>query len=308
MILSLVVAVIGIALFVVLKQVAKLDRFEEQSKQLKLGAALALVVGILPPVLVGVTSTFRTVPTGNVGVTSLGGQVREAPLSEGFNITLPIYDVTNMSVQLQKHVSTYTASTKDMQQVHVDMVLNFRLDASKAPLVLRDTGIDYLDKVIDPAAQEVLKAETANHDAADLLKNRPTVKDVVQGKLKLWLAKYHIVLEEVALADIKFEQAYTHAIEQKQVQQQVAAQREYELQQATKEAEIAEAKAHGLAESRKIAADGEAEYNKKVAASITPEIIKMEYLKRWNGVLPHVLADGKGGLLFSVDTSESEKK
>jgi prohibitin 2 len=308
---TLIVTVIAIAAFVGFRKGANhVGKKDEIYSYLKVASVVSLILSILIPLGVGFYSTFRTIPPGNVGVTTLFGAVRSSPLPEGFNVTLPLVEVTNMSVQLQKHTATYIGSTKDMQIVHVDMVLNFRLEADKAPAVFQQTGSDYVNIVVDPAAQEVLKAETANHDAGDLLKNRPKVKDAVQKNLAVWLEKYHIKLEEVAIANIKFEPVYEHAIEQKQVQQQVAAQRQYELEQAQKEAEIAAAKAKGLADSRMIQAEGEAIYNQKVSASITPEIIKMEYLKRWDGKLPNVLS-GKDNMLFTLDTSkqvDSEKK
>lgn len=272
---------------------------------IKAAGVVSLVLAILIPLGVGFYSTFRTISPGHVGVTTLFGAVRSVPLHEGFNITIPLVSVSEMSVQIQKHSQNYTGATKDMQIVHVDMVLNYRLDAAHSPWVFQNVGSDYTNIVVDPAAQEVLKAETANHEASDLLKNRPLVKEAVEKKLKEWLKKYHIDLCEVAIANIKFDPVYEHAIEEKQKQQQIAQQREYELQQAQKEAEIAAAKAKGLADARKIQADAEATYNQKVSSSITPEIIRMEYLKRWDGKLPTVLSDGKG-LLFTLDTKQTE--
>lgn len=304
MITFILTALLLVAAFSLKKWANHVGNKDENYVAIRAGSIVSLVVAILIPLGVGFYSTFRTIPTGNVGVTTLFGKVRETPLHEGFNITLPLVEVTNMSIQMQKHTLVYDGATKDSQKVHIDMVLNFRLDGTHAPKVFQETGMNYADLIIDPAAQEVLKAETANHEAGDLLRNRPKVKEAVQKNLKIWLEKYHIKLEEVAIANIKFEPSYEHAIEAKQVQQQVAQQREYELEQAKKEAEIAAAKAKGLADSRRIQADAEADYNKKVSASITPEIIKMEYLKRWDGKLPSVLSDGKGNLIFTLDAGK----
>ena len=307
--ITLTITVLAILGYIGFKKGASFVGKDDQNHTpLKAASIVSLVFALLVPLGVGFYSTFRTIPAGNVGVTTLFGAVRSNPLPEGFNVTIPLVEVTNMSVQLQKHVATYTAATKDMQTVHVDMVLNYRLEAANAPAVFQQTGVNYEAVVIDPAAQEVLKAETASHDASDLLMNRPKVMEAVHKNLKVWLNKYHFILEEVAITDIKFDPTYQHAIEEKQRQQQIAQQREYELLQAQKEAEIAAAKAKGLADSRKIQAEAEAIYNQKVAASITPEIIKMEYLKRWNGELPRVDGSGKSNFLLNVDGDKAAEK
>lgn len=307
--ITLAITVLAIIGYISFKKVASsVGKDSQNHMPLKAASIVSLVVAILVPLGIGFYSTFRTIPAGNVGVTTLFGAVRSTPLPEGFNVTIPLVEVTNMSVQLQKHTATYTAATKDMQTVHVDMVLNYRLEAANAPAVFQQTGTNYENVVIDPAAQEVLKAETASHDASDLLMNRPKVMENVHKNLKVWLTKYHFILEEVAITDIKFDPTYQHAIEEKQRQQQIAQQREYELLQAQKEAEIAAAKAKGLADSRRIQADAEAVYNQKVAASITPEIIKMEYLKRWNGELPRVDGSGKSNFLLNVDGDKASDK
>lgn len=259
-----------------------------------------------------VYSTFRVVPAGSVGVVSVFGKVQETPLYPGFNMVLPFAEVTEMSTQIQKHSAKYDSSSKDLQKVHVDMTLNFALVAAKAPEVFQKVGVDYSSVIIDPAAQEVLKAETARHVAADILQQRPAVKDGTQRELRTWLAKYGIELTEISLADVNFDHDYTQAIEQKQVQEQKAEQKRYEILQAQRDAEIRAAKAKGEADAVREEAKGradallieaaaQADYNQKVAASMTPMLLQREYLKKWDGNLPkYMFGDSKVMPLFQV--------
>jgi len=272
---------------------------------------ISAFVAVLMIVGVGFYSTFRTIPAGNVGVTTLFGSVRPDPLHEGFNITLPLVEVNEMNVQIQKHEAQYLAASKDMQTVHVDMVLNFRLRPEQAPRIFQSIGSNYSKVIIDPAAQEVVKAELALHNAIDILALRPKVKDDIQRKLSVWLEKYGIELCEASLANVKFDPAYEKAIETKQVKEQEAEQKKYELIQAQRQAEIVVAKARGDADAAYAKAEGdarsvkvkgvaEAEYNLKVSQSITPEIIKMRYLEKWDGVLPK-FSGNSNGMIVSVD-------
>lgn len=257
-------------------------------------------------------STFRVVPAGSVGVVTIMGKVQETPLYPGFSMVNPIAEVYQMSTQIQRHSAKYDSSSKDLQKVHVDMTLNFALIATKAPEMFQKVGADYSNVIIDPAAQEVLKAETARHVAADILQQRPTVKDRTQDALKAWLSKYGIDLTEISLADVNFDPDYTRAIEQKQVQEQKAEQKRYEILQAQRDAEIRAASAKGEADAAREAARGradalqieaaaQADYNKKIAESLTPVLISNEYLKRWDGKLPvYMFGDSKVAPMFQL--------
>ena len=82
-----------------------------------------------------------------------------APLREGLNVVLnPLYDVVVMDGRVGKHSARYDAASKDLQAVHVEMVLNYRLHPDRAPEVYKSIGLEYSSVIIDPAAQEVLKA------------------------------------------------------------------------------------------------------------------------------------------------------
>ena len=257
---------------------------------------LAFSIGI--PAFILVFSVLRIIPAGHVGVKVLFGQVDPQPLREGLNVVLnPLYDVVDMDVRVVKHTARYDAASKDLQAVHVEMVLNYRVMPDRAPEVYRNIGPNFSSVIIDPAAQEVLKANTATHNAEEILLQRPQLKGDVQRDLTAWLAKYGIDMKEAALANIRFDPAYEKAVEAKQIEQQKAEQKRYELIQAQRQAEIVAAEAKGkgdaaLAEARGVAdalrlkGDAEATYNARVAASLTPVLIQQQYLARWDGRLP----------------------
>ena len=253
---------------------------------------------------------FRIIPAGHVGVKVLFGQVEQQPLREGLNVVLnPLYDVVDMDVRVVKHAARYDAASKDLQAVHVEMVLNYRVMPDRAPEVYRNIGPNFSSVIIDPAAQEVLKANTATHNAEEILLQRPQIKADVQRDLTAWLAKYGLEMKEAALANIRFDPAYEKAVESKQIEQQKAEQKRYELIQAQRQAEIVAAEAKGkgdaaLAEARGVAdalrlkGEAEATYNGRVAASLTPVLIQQQYLARWDGRLPQYSFGGGAAVPF----------
>ena len=117
------------------------------------------------------------------------------------------------------------------------------------------------------------------------------------GKLGENLSRYHIVVDDIYFANIRFSHEYEGAIEAKQVaqqqvetQKQVLAQREIEAQQKV-------ATAKGEAESILVVAQGQAKANDALSRSITPILVQYKGLEKWNGILPQV----SGGAVPFID-------
>lgn len=300
LIFAAVVLVLGVGLYGALRRQAEYMPAGVRS----LAPRLVLLVAIGVPATILLFSIFRIIPAGHVGVKVLFGQVEPQPLREGLNVVWnPLYDIVVMDARVGRHTAKYDAASKDLQAVHVDMVLNYRLIADRAPEVYRKIGFDYSRVIIDPAAQEVLKANAATHNAAEILLKRPAIKADVQRELTIWLAKYGIELNEAALANIRFDANYEKAIEAKQIEEQKAEQKRYELIQAQRQAEIVAAQAKGkgdaareeakgVADALRIKGEAEAAYNARVAASLTPVLIQQQYLARWDGRLPQYSLGG----------------
>src|SRR5512139_1468008 len=102
------------------------------------------------------------------------------------------------------------------------------------------------------------------------------------------LSRYHIIVDDIYFANIRFSPGYEGAIEAKQVaqqqvetQKQVLAQREIEAQQKV-------ATAKGEAESILVVAQGQAKANDALSRSISPILVQYKSIEKWNGVLPQV--------------------
>jgi hypothetical protein len=88
-------------------------------------AIRAVAIGVAA--LIFLLSIFRVIPAGQVGVKVLFGQVDPSPLREGLNVLWnPL-----------------------LQAVHVEMVLNYRVVAERAPEVYRSIGLGYSSVIID---------------------------------------------------------------------------------------------------------------------------------------------------------------
>ena len=300
LVFAALVLLAGVGAYAVLRRQS--ERFGSGPLALVPTAVLGLAIAV--PAAIFFFSIFRIIPAGQVGVKVLFGQVDPVPLREGLNVLWnPLYDVVTMDTRVLKHTAKYDAASKDLQAVHVEMVLNYRLIPDRAPEVYRSIGLAFSNVIIDPAAQEVLKAQTATHNAAEILLFRAAIKTDIQTGLAQGLAKYGIELKEVSLVNIRFDPAYEKAIEAKQIEEQKAEQKRYELIQAQRQAEIvaatakgkgdaALAEAKGVADALRVKGEAEAAYNAKVSGSLSPVLIQQQYLARWDGRLPQYTFGG----------------
>jgi regulator of protease activity HflC (stomatin/prohibitin superfamily) len=290
------------------------QRDSSAQRTVLIGRAIC-VGGLALAALTVLWSTFRVIPAGHVGVATFFGKVQKEPLREGLNVIQPLLSVTTLSTQVQKRQARYDAASKDLQAVHVEMVLNYRLLPDRGPEVYQRIGTDYASIIIDPAAQEALKANTALHIASEILRLRPKIKSEVQTNLTEWLHKYGIELQEVALANIDFDPSYQKAIEAKQIEEQKAEQKLYELVQAQRQADIvaaqakgqgdaARARAEGEAAATRLRADAEEYYNIKVSSSLSPVLINQMYMQRWNGVLPLYMLGEQTNMLMPLPRAD----
>jgi regulator of protease activity HflC (stomatin/prohibitin superfamily) len=131
------------------------------------------------------------------------------------------------------------------------------------------------------------------------------------------LTQYHIVVETVSITDFKFTKEYDASIEAKVKAMQDAERAQNELVKVKIEAEKAEAEAKGKALANVADAEGEAkaiiakanaqaEANRKLAASITPELILNKAIEKWDGTRPMV-EGGNSGLLIQLPPTRARK-
>lgn len=306
----------GIIAFIILKR--------QGDVLFKKFAKWPLVAGIVIALAIFIPSVFVRVPAGHVSVATLFGKVSQTPLTEGLHVVNPLIKVHEMSIRVMRITGSYSAASRDMQDVTVTAAFVIALNPKKSPYVYSRVGTDsnaYIRSIVDPAVQEILKSETALLDALQILQKRPILKAKIQSRLIEWLTKYGVVLHEVSISNIKFNQEYQAAIERKQVQQQKVQEQKYRLErrrievqtmimEANGQAQARIAKAKGLRDATILAAEGIAKKNFLIGESLrkNPLLISWEYLKTWNGRLPLYLVHGGGGqgnksaigLLFNV--------
>ncbi len=248
--------------------------------------------------------SFAIVPAGHRGVVLWWGSVEKRIMGEGLNFKMPIAErVIKVDVKVRPHpFKEIDAASKEYQMVKLTGMMNFHIDPSYVNDLYQKVGLDFANKVIDPAFNDFVKEVVPIYAITEILPKREEIRKRAMMKLGDNLARYHIIVDDIYFANIRFSPEYEKAIEAKQVaqqqvetQRQVLAQREIEAQQKV-------ATAKGEAESILVVAQGQAKANDALSRSISPILVQYKTIERWNGILPQV----SGGGIPLIDLGKPE--
>ena len=262
------------------------------------------IIVILLVIFIFAWGTFVIVPAGHRGIVLWWGSVEKRVMGEGFNLKVPIAErVIKIDVRVRPHpFKEIDAASKEYQMVKLTGMMNFHIDPAYVNDLYQKVGLDFADKVIDPAFNDFVKEVVPNYPITEILPKREEIRKRAMGKLGDNLARYHIIVDDIYFANIRFTPEYEKAIEAKQVaqqqvetQRQVLAQREIEAQQKV-------ASAKGEAESILVVAQGQAKANDALSRSISSILVQYKSIEKWNGILPQV----SGGGIPIIDLGKSE--
>lgn len=247
----------------------------------------AIIILIIFLLFITLLKSFQSVPTGYVGIKTRFGKVSDDVIQEGLNFKIPyIEKIVLMDCRTQKSEVDSSTASKDLQEVSLNVAVNYNVNRDTSYELYRQVGINYESIIISPAILESVKSITAQYTAEELITKRAEVSNKMEETLKEKIEARGFNVVDFNITDLDFSAAYNQAIEKKQVAEQQAKQAEYELQKSKIENE------------KKIA---EAEANAKVMqvqdATTTENALKLKELEiqkaaieKWNGVLPSTMA------------------
>jgi regulator of protease activity HflC (stomatin/prohibitin superfamily) len=161
------------------------------------------------------------VNAGERGIVLNFGAVQDDVLREGIHFRVPIMqDIVPLDVKIQKVTTDAASSSSDLQDVDLSVALNYHIIPEKSNLVYQTIGLQFKERIIDPAIQEVMKAVSARYTAEELITKRPAVSSEMQEALTTRLLDSYIAVDAFSIISFSFSQTFTDAIEAKQTAEQ----------------------------------------------------------------------------------------
>ena len=282
-----------------------------------------VIASVVLAAVIVIASCVAIVPTGYTGILTTFGRVEDRTIGSGINFIAPWQKIVKMDNRTQKVQLSTSAFSSDIQQVDVALSVNYCIDQETAQELYRTVGTSYYDNVMFPRIQENTKAVFSAYTAENLIAKRDTLSDQIAEAMAKDLKRYGITIVSIAIEDIDFTDAFTNAVEAKQVAAQNKLTAETEQAQKTMEeraaAERATIAAQADADRAIIAANAdlevvkvqaeaalyagekEAEMNKRISESLTGELTDYYWIKQWDGKLPSTVLSDDGNYMIALN-------
>ena len=173
-------------------------------------------------------------------------------------------------------------------------------DATKFLYRYNNTPLEtIIDTDIKKLVEDKFNTETAKYTSTDLGAKKGEIMAAVKEYVVDYFKDYGITITVLGLKEgISFENPEI----QKAIDSKFASEQELVIQQNKNEANIAKAEAE--AQALLLAAEAQAEANKKLAESLTDEILAQMYYEKWDGKLPYLYGSNANTLIQLPEDEE----
>lgn len=267
--------VLGILILLValaIKAIPNLNRFSRTG----------LMVGVGFIILGFLTSAFVTIEAGQIGVKKLFGKVQRDILGSGLHVVNPLYEIERMDVRTQNYTMSGVLDegkqtgddairvlTADGLEVTIDLTVLYRLIPGEAPRMVRETGVDYRDKIVRPISRTRIRDNAVYYEAISLYSTkRDEFQNRIFSAIELDFKRRGLMLENLLVRNITLPSSVKGAIEQKIQAEQEAQKMQFILQKERQEAE-----------RKRVEAQGISDYQRIINESLTERQLQYEQIK-----------------------------
>lgn len=300
MILSLIIGVILIVIGITLK--SNLSPLSKFSNLFRIFGFVVILLGLL-------SSAFKQIDAGKVGVKSLYGNVQPDVLDSGLHLINPLLDITIFDAQTQNYTMSAIHSegaqegddairvlSNDGLEVVIDLTVLYRVLPNDAPKILKSIGENYIDKIVRPVTRTRIRDNAVYYDAVALYSTkREEFQQRIFKSIEADFKSRGLVLEQLLIRNINLPASVKTTIESKINAEQDAQKMIFVLQKEKQEAERKRVEAQGIADYQRIISSGltdkqlqyeQIKAQKEIATSTNAKIIFMG-----KGSAPVILSD-----------------
>ena len=171
----IVFIILGIILLIVSFSLKNnVNQFSKFSGILKIIGVLIIVLGLF-------SAMVKQIDAGKVGVKSLYGNVEPEILESGLHMINPLLDITVFDVQTQNYTMSaihdegaqggddaIRVLSNDGLEVVIDLTVLYRVSPQDAPIIFKQIGVDYSDKIVRPITRTRIRDNAVYYDAVAL--------------------------------------------------------------------------------------------------------------------------------------------
>ncbi|WP_224482765.1 prohibitin family protein [Robertkochia aurantiaca] len=226
------------------------------------------VIIIIISLIIFVSKSTITIDSGEAGVLykRFGGGVvtEEPPLSEGFHLVAPWNKVFVYEVRQQEVFEKMQVLSSNGLEIKLDASAWYQPEYENLGKLHREKGESYVSRVLQPAIRSAARSVVGRYTPEQLYSSkRDAIQSEIYTETRNIIDDQYIQLNEILVRDITLPPTIKEAIERKLRQEQESLEYEFRLEKAEKEAE-----------KQRIEAQGKADANKILSASLTDKILQ----------------------------------
>jgi regulator of protease activity HflC (stomatin/prohibitin superfamily) len=294
--------ILGIIILVIAFALQRNDQFHRFANVAKTLAIMLVLIGVI-------TASVVQIDAGQVGVKSLFGNVQNDVLGGGLHFINPLVEVRRLDIKTQNYTMSgvhdegtkqgddaIRVLTSDGLEVTIDLTVLYKLLPSEAPKLVRETGVDYTDKIVRPLTRTKIRDNAVYYEAIALYSTkRDEFQQRIFKSIEDDFKKRGLVLEQLLVRNITLPQSVKTSIEQKISAEQDAQKMQFVLQKERQEAE-----------RKRVEAQGIADYQKTISLGLTENLIQYEQIKATLELAKSqnakIIVMGKGNTPVILDT------
>jgi regulator of protease activity HflC (stomatin/prohibitin superfamily) len=281
----------------------------QQNPQIARYAITGKIIGVLFIAIGVFTKSIVQINAGEVGVKTLFGKVQNNILNSGLNFINPLMEVQEFDIKTLNYTMSGITDeggkvgddairvlTADGLEVTIDLTVLYKVLPTEAPRIMRETGIDYSEKIVRPLTRTKIRDNAVYYDAISLYS---TKRDEFQSRIfksiEVDFEKRGLILEQLLVRNITLPASVRTAIELKINAEQEAQKMQFVLQKEKQEAE-----------RKRVEAQGIADYQRIINTGLTDKQLQYEQIKAYLELAKSpnakVIVMGKGNTPIILDS------
>ena len=296
----MILIILGLVAFFAAGSLSKMQHpLPNYTKTVRIVAFLLIALGVF-------TSCIVQIDAGKIGTQSLFGKVDNTVLRSGLHLINPMMDVNQIDVRTQNYTMSAVHDEGDKQgddaikvltsdglEVVIDLTVLYRIQAAEAPKLVKETGLDFKDKIVRPITRTKIRDNAVYYTAIDLYSvKRDEFQNRIFKDIEVSFKSRGLELEQLLVRNITLPNRVKAVIEEKIGAEQEAQKMFFVLQKEKQEAERKRVEAQGIADYQRIIntglTDNQLQYEqikamKEIATSQNAKVIIM------NGKTPVII-------------------